>query len=373
MRGEKDALPGDYRKDTVRISQTSFVPPDAVHIGTLIETMFNELSGKNFLERPVIYQASYAHALFVSIHPFKDGNGRVARLIVNYVFWKNGLPGILLPWENRDRYYDALEECNTNELSMRGDLTELTTLFCDLFEESLDFIKHNAVSEEIVSEEIESADVIARIPTEEIGPVIDSKSAGTRLSSLLSRISSTKVAISIEEQYINWANSFGRFLSDLREGADRTSRAFREAWSGEVRLKEYDLIEQDVYFAIRQRRSFSRTWLVQMIMSLPKSREELVFYFGSNSYAARQLDPSLGYTASLHVSRYSADAAQHVSVNKESWSRVREFVHNGSELGVVVSDADGSLQLIYQHEQAFEDWFPMMIEDVLLNLGKMKL
>ena len=48
------------------------------------------------------------HVSFVRIHPFFDGNGRLARLIANIPILKSGLPPVIIPKEQRKQYIDAL-------------------------------------------------------------------------------------------------------------------------------------------------------------------------------------------------------------------------------------------------------------------------
>lgn len=49
------------------------------------------------------------HCEFVRTHPFIDGNGRTARLIMNLELFKEGYPPIVLPVEKRLPYYQALQ------------------------------------------------------------------------------------------------------------------------------------------------------------------------------------------------------------------------------------------------------------------------
>jgi len=67
------------------------------------QRMANQLSQEEAL-------SAYAelHVSFVSIHPFFDGNGRVARLVSNIPVLKSGYPPILIPLEKRKDYIDAL-------------------------------------------------------------------------------------------------------------------------------------------------------------------------------------------------------------------------------------------------------------------------
>lgn len=58
---------------------------------------------------------TYFHAWFESIHPFADGNGRTGRMIMNWMLIKLGHPPIVVFEEDRNVYYDALEDFNETE------------------------------------------------------------------------------------------------------------------------------------------------------------------------------------------------------------------------------------------------------------------
>ena len=49
---------------------------------------------------------------FVSIHPFTDGNGRISRIIMNYILYKNHFPLLDIKYLKRGQYYNALEKAN---------------------------------------------------------------------------------------------------------------------------------------------------------------------------------------------------------------------------------------------------------------------
>jgi Fic family protein len=53
--------------------------------------------------------AALTHLKFVTIHPFSDGNGRISRLMMNFVLNKKGYPMIDIPYIKRAGYYNALE------------------------------------------------------------------------------------------------------------------------------------------------------------------------------------------------------------------------------------------------------------------------
>lgn len=60
--------------------------------------------------------ASELHYEFVRIHPFDDGNGRVARLIANYILMRHGAPPIIVKAAEKDKYLTALNKADTGDL-----------------------------------------------------------------------------------------------------------------------------------------------------------------------------------------------------------------------------------------------------------------
>lgn len=113
MKGIDPDYAGQYRDIQVRISGSSHVPPEPILVASLMKKM---MKGINKDEHPIV-QAAKAHFELVSIHPFVDGNGRTARLLMNLILMRNGYtPGIILK-NDRKRYYDILEKTHRGELN----------------------------------------------------------------------------------------------------------------------------------------------------------------------------------------------------------------------------------------------------------------
>ncbi|MBM7624258.1 Fic family protein [Sporohalobacter salinus] len=53
------------------------------------------------------------HTDLVKIHPFIDGNGRTARLLLNFELMKNGYPPVIIRNEDRVSYYESLDKAHT--------------------------------------------------------------------------------------------------------------------------------------------------------------------------------------------------------------------------------------------------------------------
>lgn len=63
-----------------------------------------------------IVRRSTLHIIFVGIHPFIDGDGRTARLLLNLELMKSGYPPVIIRIENRLDYYNALDKaCSTED------------------------------------------------------------------------------------------------------------------------------------------------------------------------------------------------------------------------------------------------------------------
>jgi Fic family protein len=77
--------------------------------------LVNELRSEAFLSAHPILQAAYAHYAYVCIHPFADGNGRVARALSSVFLYRSpGVPLIVFA-DQRNEYYDALESADNGD------------------------------------------------------------------------------------------------------------------------------------------------------------------------------------------------------------------------------------------------------------------
>lgn len=72
------------------------------------------LYNNEWQELTVFERAVMLHMAITNIHPFSDGNGRVARLILNYELIKNNYPPIIINESQKLSYYSVLEEINMN-------------------------------------------------------------------------------------------------------------------------------------------------------------------------------------------------------------------------------------------------------------------
>ena len=119
---------GRYRTKNVRITGAVRSPTDWQHIIREMDGLFADIAQQN---RPVIEMTAYLHHRFVAIHPFIDGNGRVARLMGNLYLIRNGFPPIVLDQKKRLQYYRALRKADC------GDLCEFVQFIAHAVNEAL--------------------------------------------------------------------------------------------------------------------------------------------------------------------------------------------------------------------------------------------
>ena len=73
-----------------------------------MSTFFDLLRNEESPEARVVL----GHFVFVYIHPFVDGNGRMARFLMNVMLVAGGYPWLVIPVEKRGRYMEALEDAS---------------------------------------------------------------------------------------------------------------------------------------------------------------------------------------------------------------------------------------------------------------------
>ncbi|MDR0943303.1 MAG: Fic family protein [Ruminococcus sp.] len=121
---------GIYRNVAVRITGAKHKPPVPSEMYTAIKGFYDRLPFKTELNS--IELAAYTHAEFVKIHPFEDGNGRTARLIMNYQLLSDGFLPVSVAKEDRLPYFETLEEYAVN-----GNLSPFAELVANLEKERL--------------------------------------------------------------------------------------------------------------------------------------------------------------------------------------------------------------------------------------------
>ena len=108
---DRDIIAGEIRELEVKIRGSEYIPPPPEKVQIQLKELF-EWYNHNKKNRHPILLACLMHFRFVSIHPFYDGNGRMTRLLTNYILFKNNYPMFNIEPNIRKSYYSTLETCN---------------------------------------------------------------------------------------------------------------------------------------------------------------------------------------------------------------------------------------------------------------------
>ncbi|MFH1106744.1 MAG: Fic family protein [Candidatus Micrarchaeota archaeon] len=109
LKGISERYAGRYRDQNVRISGSAFKPPPFHEVPALMAGFVAEFNEKR---ENAVELAAWAHFQLVHIHPFMDGNGRTARLLMDLVLLKNGYPIAIIQRAGRKQYYRVLEQAH---------------------------------------------------------------------------------------------------------------------------------------------------------------------------------------------------------------------------------------------------------------------
>ncbi|MCP4668909.1 MAG: Fic family protein [Deltaproteobacteria bacterium] len=121
------ALAG-YRNDAVFLQGSRHVPPRREAVGEAMSSLFNLLEEES---EPSV-RAVLAHWLFGYIHPYLDGNGRMARFLMNAMLASGGYPWTVISVDDRNGYLTALESA-----SIDLDIKPFTMFVAERVERSL--------------------------------------------------------------------------------------------------------------------------------------------------------------------------------------------------------------------------------------------
>lgn len=112
--GDYKELPNSVRLQNGEIFEYASPTDTPIRMGELVQWYRTE-SEKG--EKHPIELAALLHYEFVRIHPFDDGNGRLSRLLMNYILLKNDLPPIVIKSADKRNYLTALHSADIGDLA----------------------------------------------------------------------------------------------------------------------------------------------------------------------------------------------------------------------------------------------------------------
>lgn len=144
MKDIDDEFAGRYRTGNVRITGAIKTPPRFEKVPREMGK-FISLIKNNPEKLSIIELAAMIHYLLVEIHPFFDGNGRCARLLMNLFLMQHGYPITIILKVDRKKYYDRLKKADSGEIKpfidfVGRNVERSLDLYLDAFKGGPDFV-----------------------------------------------------------------------------------------------------------------------------------------------------------------------------------------------------------------------------------------
>lgn len=254
-------------------AHTPIPPSDVPAAMNLMTTWLREC------DAPLVWKAASVHAWLTHIHPFEDGNGRIARLLANYVLARGGFPPLIVrSTSDRGRYIDALAHSDE-----AGDISLLVRVFMTALNRRLT--------------KMEDPDYVWEMFQKEL-------------------------KVRQQPLFTRWTTALGQFLEDVE--ARLLLDGFRVLRVGSVGVEEFELL--------RERNSDGNTWLAKV--GAPGSRGDILVWVG---FPGQQVSRGL-HRDQIFPSLYLAERAPGDRPEKPYLPRVRGLPPRHDEISIVVDE-----------------------------------
>ena len=105
---------GFFRRGGVRVAGSQTISPNPLKVPDLVDRLIDDTSHRPANVHPVVH-AALIHLDVVKIHPFIDGNGRTARILMNVLLRREGYPAIPIYPKDRLSYLNAIERADVDD------------------------------------------------------------------------------------------------------------------------------------------------------------------------------------------------------------------------------------------------------------------
>jgi Fic family protein/molecular chaperone DnaK (HSP70) len=338
---------GKYRSGPVKISGTEFLPPSAVAVPDMMRQLATEIKNAGG-DRSAVELAATAHTKFVWIHPFSDGNGRTARLLLNSILLARGLPHIVINFDDRERYMDALVAADG------GDLSPFLELILECFDRALAEVKQpdskepepETVTPSILDNEQKSPvnSALRAIQAAESGAaesVTDRNLQESRAANedFLRSVMEEKLRAD-QAQYEAWTQAFESLAKQAEALTAEFNRNYLQS-NFSASFRRYDMLTREKYDLLAVGKRAPRTWLFSLEVKSTNSWGRLIFFFqraSGDAHRTARMSP-----VSLAISRYDGEAYHRLAA-EPIW--LREIVYSqGTLLPVGRDDRNRNLKI----------------------------
>lgn len=157
---------GEFRRTQVYVG--GHVPPGPGDLAILLQRFEQWLNSEYALAMHPVKYAALAHYKLVHIHPFTDGNGRTSRLLMNIILMRAGYPPVIIPKQQRYKYYEFLQLANEGDIRpFIRFIAECTDKTLDLFlwatselSNQVPMLSQNDMYHDIVTPLLDNNDII---------------------------------------------------------------------------------------------------------------------------------------------------------------------------------------------------------------------
>ena len=285
---------GNYRSVGVIITGSEHTPPEPFEVPFRMQELIDWLQ-ENFDQESPIVLAAVAHHEMAKIHPFADGNGRTARLLLNLILMKNGYPICSLERTERPRYYEAMTEADKGNYHQ---IVEMVAESCaKLFA------------------------VYVRIREEGNRTIQFAKKWGNR--DIEARLRKEKTRFEL------WQNRMNQIKLEFRQVADLLNESL-ETYS--VTYYEYPAITFETFLELEDKGSSQNTFFFSIRFSYKDSKrifQTFLFRFFRDHHTF----PSDSTAIPLELNCYHGDTKSFLVIDKFSWAekvQLRTFYFNKS-------------------------------------------
>jgi Fic family protein len=289
---------GAFRNVEVEITNSPHKPPHPIKVQEQMDDYTMWLSGATDIPVPLL--AAVSHAWLVHIHPFRDGNGRTARAILNLQLIRAGYPIVIIRRKDRERYYEALRA------SDGGDITLLLELIIERVQDSL--------------RQVDRA-----------------RKAVTGMSLALQKAKEQE-----ERRYRIWADALRLFRSTFEDLA----KNIESESDFSVSLQPYDLPSLEDFAKLHARDPSGNTWFLRLRLERERNERSILLWIGfSSDRLTSRLKLSQPIPSIRLSTRNPNPPPSWIEVGPDFPSRAREFVyHDGRFYRFEEGDEDRSLK-----------------------------
>jgi Fic family protein len=242
-----DDAAGVIRSERVMITGAKHQPPNPLKLDELLPQFFTTLDSSTDID-PIVL-ATWVHWGIARLHPFRDGNGRMARLWQDLVLFGNRLTAAVIRQQDRNEYYSALGDADD------GDFNSLIQLVARSLSKTLQ-IYINA------QREVDELKGWAAALVGESNARVDEKR---------------------KLEYTRWVWQ----LEQLRDAFQRCATQVTDASDGnvEVQVRPFDIVDQSTWETLRSGDRAAKTWFFWVNFRREDVRAQYCFFFGHHFYS----------------------------------------------------------------------------------------